>query len=101
MIELKSRRNEKNKYPDTMIGLNKITCAINEYDTKKFIFAFNFIDGLYYYEFNKDDMANGNIRKGTGGRCDRGKAEYSQYCYIKNDILIKIEETTSPVGHYV
>lgn len=90
LIELKTRRNTKDQYPDTMIGQNKIDYAIDHCDTNIFIFAFSFIDGLFYYEFNKDDLENGGIRIGKGGRSDRGKCEFKSYCYIKTSLLIKM-----------
>ena len=43
-IELKSRKNCYNKYPTTIVGMNKID-KIKE--GEKVIFFFNFTDGLY------------------------------------------------------
>ena len=53
-IELKTRSFEHTKYPDTMIGLNKIKYAQANPD-KEFYFVFAFTDGLYYYKYNPDD----------------------------------------------
>ena len=47
-IELKSRKNCYNKYPTTIVGMNKID-KIKE--GEKVIFFFNFTDGLYYWEY--------------------------------------------------
>ncbi len=51
-IELKSRKNTKNKYPTTIIGYNKIEKA-NELikDGNKVFFIFNFTDSLDFYEY--------------------------------------------------
>ena len=49
-IELKTRSFEHTKYPDTMIGLNKIKYAQANPD-KEFYFVFAFTDGLYYYKY--------------------------------------------------
>ena len=87
-IELKSRRNTHNKYPDTMIGYNKIEFA--QSTNKIIIFCFSFTDGLYYYKFNKEDLINNNLRIDEGGRCDRGRNEYKQYCYIPIKLLSPI-----------
>ena len=87
-IELKSRRNTHNKYPDTMIGCNKIEFAMNA--CKTVIFCFLFTDGLFYYKFNKDDIINNKLRIRTGGRCDRNVNEYKDYCYIPISLLTKL-----------
>ena len=81
-FEIKSRRNNYNTYPTTMIGYNKIIEA-RKYKTVYFIFIFE--DGDYYYKFNPDD----NFEISFGGRNDRGKAEYKKYCYIPINKLIK------------
>lgn len=88
-IELKSRRNTHNKYPDTMIGCNKIEFAMNT--DKTIIFCFLFTDGLFYYIFNKDDIINKKLNFRTGGRCDRNVNEYKDYCYIPISLLTKLD----------
>lgn len=87
-IELKSRRNRYDKYPDTMIGYNKIEFARST--CKKVVFCFSFIDGLYYYVFDKNDLLNNNLRIDIGGRFDRGKEEFKKYCFIPIKLLKKI-----------
>jgi hypothetical protein len=47
--ELKSRKNTLNKYPDTMITLNKCNA-----DNKGLILLFNFTDTLAYIEYDKE-----------------------------------------------
>ena len=87
-IELKSRRNEHNKYKDTMIGCNKLLFARN--CNKDFYFVFVFTDGFFYYKFKKEDYDTGIIRSAYGGRNDRGIDEKKPYCYIPTKLLIKI-----------
>jgi len=87
-VELKTRRNTKDKYPDTMVGKNKLDYA--EHANKAVYFCFEFTDGLYYWKFNPDDIENGNVQFRVGGRCDRGRCEYKDYAYIKTSILQKI-----------
>ena len=87
-MELKSRRNTHNKYPDTMIGCNKIEFAMKTYKT--IIFCFLFTDGLFYYKFNKEDYDTGIIRSAYGGRDNRGIDEKKPYCYIPSKLLVKI-----------
>lgn len=48
IYELKTRTNKYNTFNTTLLGFDKI---IN--NDKKQIFIFNFIDGLYYIEYNK------------------------------------------------
>jgi hypothetical protein len=84
-VELKSRRNKLNTYPDTMVGKNKMDYA--ETADRPVYFVFSFIDGLYYWKYNKEDIQNGNVRFSVGGRCDRGREEYKTYAYISTKIL--------------
>ena len=90
VCELKSRRCYAKQYPDTMIGLNKLIRAMkDEVNTYKFFFLFT--DGLYVWDFNRDDFS---IRQ--GGRCDRGRNEIKDYAFIPIDCLEKItNEITS------
>jgi hypothetical protein len=89
-IELKSRRNTHDKYPDTMVGYNKIEFANAANNSKTTVFCFAFTDGLFYYKFDKMDLINKNLRIDIGGRNDRGKEEYKQYCYIPIELLKKV-----------
>ena len=81
-IELKSRNNEYNKYPSTMVGYNKIKIAEEDESKTKYKFLFLFTDGLYQWEFEKDKYL---IK--DGGRWDRGKSEIKKYCYINIENL--------------
>ena len=84
-IELKTRSFENTKYPDTMIGLNKIEYARANPD-KEFYFVFAFTDGLYYWKYNIYDQLNYR----SGGRYDRGCKEIKQYAYIPINLLKNI-----------
>ena len=86
-IELKSRRNEHNKYKDTMIGCNKLLFARN--CAKEVYFVFAFTDGLFYYKFSKEDYDTGVIRSAYGGRDDREVDEKKPYCYIPIKLLTR------------
>jgi hypothetical protein len=84
-FEVKTRRNDYNKYPSTMIGYNKIlACKKCEKDV---YFIFQYLDGNYYYKY--DSGKSFEIKK--GGRFDRGKIECNYYCFIPIEKLIKIE----------
>lgn len=80
LIELKTRRNAKDTYPTTMVGANKVKIAEQDTSGKKYIFAFKFTDGIYYVEYNKALFDTFEISE--GGRCDRGRPELNDYCYI-------------------
>ncbi len=85
--ELKSRRNTHNKYPTTIIGLNKIKYVENN-PNNTYHFLFWFSDGLYYIEYNKEQFSKYEIT--LGGRNDRGKVEIKDYLYIPITDLKKI-----------
>lgn len=86
-VELKSRRNAKNKYPTTMIGKNKIDAALKLIKEGYEIYlCFNFTDGLYYTRFDE----NSKYETKQGGRWDRGRPEVKDYCYFPVDNLSKI-----------
>jgi hypothetical protein len=80
--ELKSRTNEYNKFPTTLIGLDKID--INT------IYLFYFTDGLYFIEYNKILFDSFEIkdfvRHPRYGKVDKPK----KYIYIPIEHLNKI-----------
>ena len=86
-IELKSRTNAKNKYPTTMVSQSKVDIA-KQYPKKKFVFCFKFTDGLYYIQYYKELFDT--FETSQGGRTDRGKAEYNNYCYIPVSKLLTL-----------
>ena len=83
-FEVKSRRNNHNKYDTTMIGFNKIKW-IKDNNIKDVYFVFVFEDGDFYYKYNPEDK----FETGTGGRWDRGKVEKKLYYYIPISKLTK------------
>jgi hypothetical protein len=87
-VELKTRKNNYDTYPDTMIGANKFEYA-NKTD-KGVYFVFSFFDGNYYYKYDKKDVDNGLVQFRQGGRKDRGFNEINQYAFIPISSLIKI-----------
>lgn len=82
-IELKSRRIKHNKYDTAMIGKNKIDYLLN--NKKKGIILYNYLDGLYFVEINKENVNRFNL--GKGGRWDRGREEVSDIYYIPVEML--------------
>jgi len=83
-IELKSRRNNKDKYKTSMLGNNKIKFFTKNNDKRCFVF-FNYFDGLYYFIVNEENLKK--CRIGKGGRYDRGKKEIDEICFIPNYLL--------------
>jgi hypothetical protein len=78
-VELKSRRCLKQTYKDTMIGKNKLDFA-EGLKGKRVLFCFSFTDGLFYWEYNKEQLTLINFK-------NYGKKEYA---YIPIDLLEKI-----------
>lgn len=92
-IELKTRRNTKDAYPTTMVGANKVKIAEQDTSGKKYVFAFKFTDGIYYIEYDKALFDTFEISE--GGRCDRGRPEMNDYCYIPVSLLKPLTSDTS------
>jgi hypothetical protein len=86
-IELKTRTNHKDKYPTTMVSQSKVEIA-KQYPKKKFIFCFNFTDGLYYITYNKELFDTFEISRGS--RITKGVHESNIYCYIPVCMLQKV-----------
>lgn len=84
-IEVKSRNCKHDKYPTTMVGVNKFIYASKCNKDVYFVFAFN--DGNYYYKYNNNDIFDIDV----GGRKDRGLNEYKDYVYIPIEMLTKMD----------
>jgi len=78
VLELKSRRITKNRYNETMVSLSKVKKA--GYEKRNVYFYFNFTDGLYRWKYDPVEVKT--FRCDKGGRCDRGRREINNYCYI-------------------
>ena len=94
VIELKSRRVTKNKYPSTMVGENKVVKGF-EYQIagKRVFFVFDFVDCMCLWELNRDEY---HVKH--GGRWDRGKAEIKSYCYIPTKYLLTVKEDADKIS---
>lgn len=86
LIEMKSRRNKHNTYPTTMISKSKIDYMLNS--GKKSIALFNFTDGLYSIEINREKINHFNL--GIGQRRDRGIHEQTSCFHIPINMLTKM-----------
>ena len=96
--ELKTRRVAHDRYPDTMVGYNKICRALADDSDTLYRFYFIFSDGLYVWLFNKNEYS---VRK--GGRTDRGKNEIKDYAFIPTDKLILVTteiKSVSQISHH-
>jgi|APCry1669189369_1035219.scaffolds.fasta_scaffold44395_2 hypothetical protein len=85
IIELKKRNFPSHKYPDLMIGLNKIQKAKKA--KKDIYFIMDMDDGLFSYKFDINDELNYR----SGGRKDRGYNEFKKYAYIPVELFTKIK----------
>jgi hypothetical protein len=83
-IEVKTRRCRHNKHKTLYFSKAKLD-FINENPTNKYIFVYNLLDGLFLWNFNKDQ-----IFLSMGGRRDRGLNEIKKLCNIPVKYLIKI-----------
>jgi hypothetical protein len=83
--ELKSRTNNKDKYPDTVIGLDKFRNL-----SKPLIVLFSFNDCLCYIEYVESKFAS--YKTSVFGRNDRGYKEAKVHVHIPISDLIKIQE---------
>ena len=81
--ELKSRTNNKDKFEDTVIGLDKFRNL-----TKPLIVLFSFSDCLCYIEYDEAKFAN--YKKTVFGRIDRSYEEAKAHVHIPVVDLIKI-----------
>ena len=85
IIELKKRNFDFGKYPDLMIGLNKILRA--QKAKKDIYFIMDCNNGMYSYKYDINDKLNYR----SGGRKDRGFNEFKPYCYIPIELFTKIK----------
>ena len=76
--ELKTRNLYSYSHKTTMISQHKIYHCNNP--KCQYYFFFEFKDCLKYIKYEKEIFDK--YEKKIGGRCDRGKEEYSQYVYI-------------------
>ena len=87
LVECKNRSNTYNKYPTTMIGADKIAYWKSKYPDFTLYFCVNFTDGAFYYKWDNEE----EIKIAEGGRCDRGKQELKDYCYVPIELLNKLD----------
>lgn len=87
-IEIKTRRNEKDKYEDTMIWLNKLIEAYKRYNDSWIytLFVFKFTDWIFiinpFLVLPRFDFRR--------GRYDRGNIDKVKWwCYYRTEILKK------------
>jgi len=85
--ELKSRDLNHDDFPTAIIGKEKIFDAIANHDKKKYVFWYLYKDGLYYYDFDIDDINNKTIFLDWWKRTTRGKLEKKKVFYIPHRLL--------------
>jgi hypothetical protein len=82
--ELKSRNNNYKTYPTTLIPYNKIM------ENKQQYFLFDFKDGLYYIEYNKDVFSKFELNEFVRKQRIDYNDKKSLYYFIPIECLIKI-----------
>lgn len=84
LVELKARRCHSYSFKDIMMNHSKIELA--KVTTKNCYFVFKFIDGIYFWKYDKDV----ELRTDINGRRDRGMDEQKQFHYIPTNLLKKL-----------
>jgi hypothetical protein len=88
-FEIKTRRTRLNDFPTTLIGYNKFVFAEALQNFENCYFIFQFIDGLYYYKYEKNDI---NIYEQKHiYRRDRNETTSKYHMLIPNEKLTKID----------
>ena len=94
-VELKTRRFEKDKYTDTMVGYNKVQLAdelIKKDPDVKILFCFKFTDGIYMFDYKPDLVKKHWIRNGVCfSRCIK---EVKKHMFIPINLLTRIDTPT-------
>ena len=93
-VDAKARRNNKNRYPTTMVGENKVKMGLDlMLQGFRVFFVFGFVDKDCLWELNRDEY-----EVSYGGRSDRGGPEIKSYAYVPinflQDIITNAEEET-------
>jgi hypothetical protein len=65
-IELKSRNLRHNAFPTTMLGNNKVVNALKDKEYQ-YVYLFGFLDGLYAWDLNDENLKKCNVRIGSIG----------------------------------
>jgi hypothetical protein len=84
LVELKNRRCFSYSFKDIMMNHSKIDLA--RITTKDCYFVFKFIDGIYYWKYDK----NVELRSDINGRRDRGMDEQKVFYYIPTNLLKRL-----------
>ena len=84
-LELKSRRINHNQYSSLIFDKCKYDKGLELIDKGyRVIFVWDCIDKMVWWELKKNDKQS---YFKTGGRCDRGKDEYSKLCNVPTRFL--------------
>lgn len=84
LVELKNRRCFSHSFKDIMMNHSKIDLA--KVTNKDCYFVFKFIDGIYFWKYDKDI----ELRTDINGRTDRGRDEQKLFYYIPTNLLKQI-----------
>lgn len=99
IIELKTRNCNHNAFDGNgglMFNYSKIEKMKKKNDKRETIFAFNCLDGIYYWKY--DDKT---FTTGMGGRKDRGCKEYRLMAKVKSKDMICLYEKPKPFSDFL
>lgn len=88
VVELKTRKCMSNTYPTTIVGTNKFDKLNSGDDIRSAYFVFEFIDGIYYWKYDKGQLDTFEMREYC--RTDRGRFERRMHYSIPIKHLVKI-----------
>tara|TARA_R110002020_G_scaffold45395_1_gene129888 strand:+ start:6014 stop:6490 length:477 start_codon:yes stop_codon:yes gene_type:complete len=98
IIELKTRSCNHNAFDrdgGLMFNYSKIKDYQKKEDKRKLIFAFNCLDGLYFWEYKEE-----NYTTGIGGRKDRGCEEIRKVAKVKSKDMECLYKKPNPFDTY-
>lgn len=88
-VELKTRSNNYNAYPTTLIPANKVKVA-EANPSKTYYFCFAFTDGLYYIEYSKEVFDTFECKPFRRRQRIDFNDKVAEYYYIPIDKLTEI-----------
>ena len=90
-IEVKTRRINHDTYPTLMFTKKKLDKGLEHHldNGDNVVFIFRCYDGIYYWDYIKDDVISKDYTIEMSGRKDRGITEEEECVHIKTSDLSK------------
>ena len=90
-IEVKTRRIYHDQYPSLMFSKKKLDKGLEHYldNGDNVVFIWRCYDGIYYWDYIKDDVISKAYTIEMSGRKDRDKDEIEECVHVKTSDLTK------------